>query len=40
MTIFHWLRYRGVGFFIGLDIVEDRYSREPHSQLATKIINR
>ena len=31
---------RGVGFFIGLDIVKDKDSREPHPQLATKIINR
>lgn len=33
-------RFRGVGFFIGLDLVKNRDSREPHPQLATKIINR
>ncbi|XP_065884824.1 alanine--glyoxylate aminotransferase 2-like isoform X2 [Dysidea avara] len=31
---------RGVGFFIGLEIVKDRKSREPDSQLATRIITR
>ena len=37
---YYFTGFRGVGFFIGLDIVEDRDSREPHPQLATKIINR
>ena len=39
-VLFYWSLCRGVGFFIGLDIVEDRESREPHPQLASKIIDR
>ena len=29
-----------MGFFIGLEIVKDRKSREPDSQIATRIITR
>ena len=32
--------FRGVGLFIGLEIVKDKYSREPHPQLAFRIIKR
>lgn len=32
--------FRGMGLFIGLEIVRDRGSREPHPQLALRIIKR